>query len=77
MSRCRRPRTLGCPNHEWALALVERIDRELGTVAEVGLVKIPDQATAERLRFLGSPTIRVDGVDVDPQAAAAVTRSGA
>jgi hypothetical protein len=58
----------GCPNHEPALALVERVDRELGTDAEVRLVNVPDQATAERLRFLGSPTIRVDGVDVDPDA---------
>jgi hypothetical protein len=56
----------GCPNHKPALVLVERVDRELGTDAEVRLVNVPDQATAERLRFLGSPTIRVDGVDVDP-----------
>jgi hypothetical protein len=56
----------GCPNHEPALGLVERVDRELGTGAEIRLVNVPDQETAERLRFLGSPTIRVDGVDVDP-----------
>lgn len=58
----------GCPNHEPALALVERVERELGTSAEVRLINVPDQAAAERLRFLGSPTIRVDGVDVDPHA---------
>ena len=57
----------GCPNHEPALALVERVDRELGTRAEVRLVNVPDRAAANRLRFLGSPTIRVDGVDVDPR----------
>lgn len=56
----------GCPNHEPAVALVERIDRELGTGADVRLVNVPDRAAANRLRFLGSPTIRVDGVDVDP-----------
>jgi hypothetical protein len=56
----------GCPNHESAVALVKRIDRELGTDADVRLVDVPDQETATRLRFLGSPTIRVDGVDVDP-----------
>ena len=56
----------GCPNHEPALALVERIDRELGTGAEVRLVNVPDRTAANRLRFLGSPTIRIDGVDVDP-----------
>lgn len=57
----------GCPNHESAVALVERIDRELGTGAEVRLVNVPDREAANRLRFLGSPTIRVDGVDVDPR----------
>jgi hypothetical protein len=56
----------GCPNHEPALALVERVDRELGTGAEVQMVNVLDQETAARVRFLGSPTIRVDGVDVDP-----------
>ena len=58
----------GCPNHEPALAVVERVDRELGTNADVRLVNVPDHATAERVRFLGSPTVRVDGVDVDPHA---------
>ena len=71
MSESRRPLVEifyfdGCPNHEPALALVERIDLELGTGAEVRLVNVPDQEAAARLRFLGSPTIRVDGVDVDP-----------
>jgi alkylmercury lyase-like protein len=58
----------GCPNYEAALALVERVDRELGTDADVRMVNVPDQATAERARFLGSPTVRVDGIDVDPHA---------
>lgn len=58
----------GCPNHEPALTLVERVDQELGTNAEVRLVNVPDQATAELVRFLGSPTVRIDGVDVDPHA---------
>jgi hypothetical protein len=56
----------GCPNHEPALALVERLSRELGIELELQLVNVPDQATAERLGFLGSPTVRVGGIDVDP-----------
>jgi hypothetical protein len=47
----------GCPNHEAARALVERVSGELGLEPEL-----------RRLRFLGSPTIRVAGRDVDPQA---------
>jgi hypothetical protein len=56
----------GCPNHRSAIALVERISRELGIEPNVQLVNVPDQQAAQRLRFLGSPTIRVGGVDVDP-----------
>ena len=33
-------------------------------------MKVPDQETAERMRFLGSPTVRVGGTDVDPLAGA-------
>jgi hypothetical protein len=56
----------GCPNHGPALALVERVARELGLSPEIRLVHVPDQEAAQRLRFLGSPTIRVAGRDVDP-----------
>lgn len=59
----------GCPNHEPALVLVERVARELGLEPEVTLVRVPDAAAAQRRHFLGSPTIRVDGRDVDPQTA--------
>lgn len=55
-----------CPNHEAAHALVTKLARELALEPEFRLVRVEDQEAAERLRFLGSPTIRVDGVDVDP-----------
>lgn len=58
----------GCPNHEAARTLVERVSRELGLEPELRLVHVPDDEAAQRLRFLGSPTIRVAGRDVDPQA---------
>ncbi len=56
----------GCPNHHPAIALVERISRELDIEPDVRLVNVPDEDAARRLRFLGSPTIRISGVDVDP-----------
>lgn len=56
----------GCPNHAGALELVERVLSETGVGADVELVDVPDSATAERLRFLGSPTILVDGRDIEP-----------
>jgi hypothetical protein len=55
-----------CPHYAGALALVERIRAELGIDTELRTSLIGDQAAAERARFPGSPTIRVDGRDVEP-----------
>jgi hypothetical protein len=58
----------GCPNHEPARALVEQVAAELGLQPEIELVEVTDAGTATRLRFLGSPSVRVDGRDVEPGA---------
>jgi hypothetical protein len=55
-----------CPHYPGALALVQRVLAELGIGAEVRSTLIGDQAAAERTRFAGSPTVRVDGRDVEP-----------
>lgn len=55
-----------CPNYPEALALVERVRTELGFHAELHTTLIADLAAAERARFPGSPTVRVDGRDVEP-----------
>jgi hypothetical protein len=58
----------GCPNHELARVLVERLARKLAIDPEIELVEVADPDAAVALRFLGSPTVRVDGVDVEPGA---------
>ncbi len=58
----------GCPNHEPARALVERLATQLRIEPEIRLVEVADPEAAVALRFLGSPTVRVDGVDVEPGA---------
>ncbi len=58
----------GCPNHEAARALVERVAAELHVEPELQLVRVPDAETAVERRFLGSPTVRVGGRDVEPGA---------
>jgi hypothetical protein len=58
----------GCPCYPEAVALVERVRDELGLEAEVRAVLIADPEAAERARFPGSPTVRVDGHDVEPGA---------
>jgi hypothetical protein len=56
-----------CPNFPAALALVQRVLAELGLDTEVRTAMITDQAAAERARLVGSPTVRVNGRDVDPE----------
>lgn len=58
----------GCPNRDAALALIQRIRTQLASTAQVQVTEVPDQPTAEQLRFLGSPTIRVNGHDIEPSA---------
>ena len=58
----------GCPNHDAAVALVERTAANLGLEPRIQLVNVPDAETAKRLRFLGSPTVRVGSRDVEPAA---------
>lgn len=58
----------GCPNHALAVACVREALAQENTPAEMVEVEVKDVATAERLAFPGSPTIRVDGQDVEPAA---------
>ena len=58
----------GCPNYQATRTLVERVAAEMGVQPEIRMVEVTDFEAAERLRFLGSPTVRVDGRDVEPGA---------
>lgn len=58
----------GCPNHAPAQALVERVSTEVGVSVELKLVNVFDPDRAARERFLGSPSIRVNGRDIEPGA---------
>jgi len=60
--------TPGCPHRAGAITLAERVCAELDGNAEIRVIEVPDQQAAEQARFLGSPTIRVDGRDVEPDA---------
>jgi hypothetical protein len=58
----------GCPHAEPTLELVRRVVAESGIGATVSRVDVPDAETAKAHRFLGSPTIRVNGHDIEPGA---------
>ena len=61
----------GCPSHPEALALLEDVLTEKGVEVTVELCEITTQAEAVAQRFPGSPTIRVNGRDIDPAGAQA------
>jgi len=58
----------GCPNHEAARTLLAQVATELRLEPEVDVVEVPDADAAVERRFPGSPTVRVDGRDVEPGA---------
>jgi len=59
---------LGCPNHVQTVDRVREVLRQEGTPAEMVEVEVKDAAAADRVAFLGSPSIRVDGQDVEAAA---------
>ena len=58
----------GCPNHPPAVERVQEVIQQEGVAAEVAEVEVRDEATAKAVGFLGSPTIRVNGIDIEPEA---------
>lgn len=57
-----------CPNYQPTRELLEQTGRELGLELDLELIAINDEQTAHRHRFLGSPTVLIDGDDVEPDA---------
>ena len=57
----------GCPNHPPVVELVRQVVADLGVDADIEEIGVhgPDDAT--RLRFLGSPSVHINGIDIDPQ----------
>ena len=60
----------GCPNHETLLPRLRSMLADEGVEEEIELRRVESVEAAERERFLGSPTVRVDGRDVEPGAEA-------
>jgi hypothetical protein len=58
----------GCPSHEALLPRLRELMAEVGVDAPVELKRVTSDEGAQRERFLGSPTLRINGKDVDPTA---------
>ena len=58
----------GCPNHQPTADLARATLRELGLTVSVREIGISTDEDARRHRFLGSPSIRVNGADIEAEA---------
>ncbi|MEE8168304.1 MAG: DUF2703 domain-containing protein [Candidatus Hydrothermarchaeales archaeon] len=54
-----------CPNYKKTLEDVNELLKQEGVEAEIAMIRIETQEEAEKLGFLGSPTLRIAGKDVD------------
>jgi|SRR5690348_437046 len=58
----------GCPGHEQLVARLPDLLERHDITGEIVQHEVPDDEHARREQFLGSPTVRVNGKDVDPGA---------
>lgn len=58
----------GCPNHAGLAPRILELAVAAGVEVTLEQRKITDGAAAQRERFLGSPSVRIDGRDVEPGA---------
>jgi len=56
----------GCPNHQDAHALLMEVLREENIQTPIIRRKVETPESAAREHFLGSPSIRANGTDIDP-----------
>ncbi len=56
----------GCGHGQKTLELVGEVVQRLAPEAQVQTVEVDSVEDAERLSFRGSPTVLVNGVDIEP-----------
>jgi hypothetical protein len=57
----------GCPSWEKTQADIRAVLAERGLSDEIELVNVQSNEKAQGLRFVGSPSVRIDGRDIDPE----------
>ena len=55
-----------CPSHEQALERLRKVLKEENVEAEVSVTEVTTEEQALDAEFIGSPTIRIEGRDIDP-----------
>lgn len=55
-----------CPSHEQALDRLQKVLKDEGVQSEITVTEVTTEEQALDVEFLGSPTIRIEGRDIDP-----------
>ncbi len=55
-----------CPSHDAALERLRAVMTEQGIQAKLEIIKVETDEQAQSLQFIGSPTILINGQDIDP-----------
>ena len=61
----------GCDNTPPTIDLIKQISSELGIEVDLKLIRIESQDQASQWKFLASPTVQVNGLDIEPSARSA------
>jgi hypothetical protein len=65
----------GCPNYKPTVERLQSVMKKQGIAAKLAEVEVANVEAARAVGFLGSPTIRVNGLDMDP-ASRSATEAG-
>lgn len=60
--------TEGCANTAPTVALVKKVAQDLGISVNIETVTVDTHERAQELRLLGSPTVQIDGLDIERSA---------
>ena len=55
----------GCPNVDATRQLIESTIAHLGIESEIELIHVHNDEEARNNKFLGSPSVRVNGIDIE------------
>ncbi len=62
--------TPGCSSRDSTIAMVHELTDHLGIKARIREITVSTHEVAARINFLGSPSIRINGIDIEPDAEA-------
>lgn len=56
-----------CPFYEESVETIKRLGSELNRDVEIEMILIDDMDKAIEHSFIGSPSVRINGLDIDPR----------